>query len=140
MRDRGLIYIGLLIFLAVVTLPFSYNLAAGKTSGPPELKLPENEKQCVAPVEYMKSSHMQLLQDWRDNKVRKNIRAHTTPDGRSFNIALTGTCLTQCHTSKADFCDRCHKYMGVEGPSCMECHIDPAVSAGHSPALKENVE
>jgi hypothetical protein len=121
---------GLLLFLAVITFPFTYNLAAGKTSKPPDLKLPENEKQCVAPTEYMRSSHMQLLRDWRENVVRRNIRVHTTPDGRSFNIGLTRTCLMQCHTNKADFCDRCHNYMGVEGPYCMDCHVDPTQSQG----------
>jgi hypothetical protein len=125
MRDRSLIYIGLFLFLGVITLPFTYNLAAGKTAQPPELKLPEHEKQCVAPAEYMKSSHMQLLLTWREDRVRKNIRVYTTTDGRSYEIGLTGTCLEKCHTSKADFCDRCHTYMGVQGPYCMDCHIDP---------------
>ena len=125
MRDRSLIYLGLLLFLGVITFPFTYNLAAGRTFHPPDLKLPEHEKQCVAPVEYMKSSHMQLLLQWRDNSVRKNIRTFTAFDGRSYTVGLTGTCLAQCHTSKADFCDRCHNAVGVQGPYCMECHIDP---------------
>ncbi len=125
MRDRSLIYIGLCLFLGVITLPFTYNLAAGKTSKTPDLQLPKNEKQCVAPLEYMRSSHMQLLLNWRENLVRRDIRVYTAFDGRSYNVGLTGTCLEQCHTSKADFCDRCHNYMGVQGPYCMDCHIDP---------------
>ncbi len=130
MRDRSLIYIGLFIFLAVITLPFTYNLAAGKISKPPDLKLPEREKQCVAPVEYMRSSHMQLLLNWRENMVRRNVRTYTAFNGKSYNVALTGTCLEQCHTSKADFCDRCHSFMGVQGPYCMDCHIDPKQALG----------
>jgi hypothetical protein len=130
MGDRSFIYSGLLIFLGVITLPFTYNLASGKASRPPDLRLPEHEKQCVAATEYMKSSHMQLLLDWREKKVRKNIQVHTTPDGRSYNIGLTGTCLTQCHTSKKDFCDRCHNYVGVKEPACMDCHIDPVPNQG----------
>jgi len=125
MRDRSLIYIALLLFLGVITLPFTYNLAAGKSPKPPDLRLPEHEKQCVAPVAYMKSSHMQLLLNWRENSVRRNVHRYTAYDGRSYNVALTGTCLAQCHTNKADFCDRCHTFMGVEGPYCMNCHIDP---------------
>jgi hypothetical protein len=125
MRDQSLIYIALFVFLGVITLPFTYNLAAGNTSQSPDLKLPEHETQCVAPVEYMKSSHMQLLSEWRDNAVRKNIHEYTAFDGRSYTIGLTGTCLEQCHTSKADFCDRCHNFMGVQQPYCMDCHIDP---------------
>lgn len=130
MRDQSLIYIGLFVFLAVITLPFTYDLAAGRTSQPPDLTLPKNEKQCVEPVDYMKSSHMQLLLDWRDNYVRKDIRVYTASDGRSFNIGLTGTCLQQCHTNKAEFCDRCHNFAGAQNPYCMDCHVDPTQAQG----------
>jgi hypothetical protein len=131
MRDRSLIYIGLFLFLGVITLPFTYNLAAGKTAQSPDLKLPEREKECVAQVDYMKSSHMQLLLDWRENAVRRNIREYTAFNGKSYRIGLTGTCLEQCHTSKADFCDRCHNFMGVQEPYCMNCHIDPTQVQGN---------
>jgi hypothetical protein len=124
MRDRSLIYLGLLVFLVAVTLPFTYNLTAGAGTMP-ELKLPENETQCVESKEFMKSSHMQLLIDWRESQVRDNIRTYVSSDGRQFDIGLTGTCLKQCHTSKAEFCDRCHSYTGVQGPYCWDCHIDP---------------
>jgi hypothetical protein len=132
MRDRSLIYIGLFLFLGVITLPFTYNLAAGKTAHPPDLKLPEHEKQCVAPVEYMKSSHMQLLLDWRESAVRRNLREYTAFDGKTYRIGLTGTCLERCHTNKEDFCNRCHNYMGVQEPYCMNCHIDPKQAQGSS--------
>jgi hypothetical protein len=126
MRDRSLIYIGLLIFLAVITLPFTLNLAAGGATAPPDLVLPENETECVETADYMRSSHMQLLLDWREDFVRRNIREYTSlSNGKSYDIGLTGTCLSQCHTNKADFCDRCHTYAGVQGPYCMDCHIDP---------------
>ena len=131
MRDRGIIYIGLFIFLAVITLPFTLNLAAGGKGHPPDLVLPESETQCVESTDYMRSSHMQLLLDWREAYVRRNIREYTSlSDGMSYKIGLTGTCLSQCHTNKADFCDRCHAYEGVEGPYCMDCHIDPAQAQG----------
>jgi hypothetical protein len=125
MRDRSLIYSGLLAFLGIITLPFTYNLASGKTAKIPDLRLPAQEKQCVAPVEYMKSSHMQLLRDWRESSVREGILTFTAYDGRSYRIGLTETCLSQCHISKAEFCDRCHSFAGVQGPYCMDCHIDP---------------
>jgi hypothetical protein len=130
MGDRGLIYIGLLIFLGVVTLPFTLNLAAGGTGGPPEVVLPENETGCVEPTDYMQSSHMQLLVQWREDYVRRNIRGYTASDGKTYNIGLTGTCLEQCHSNKAEFCDRCHEYEGVEGPYCWDCHIDPGEARG----------
>jgi len=124
MRDRSLIYLGLLVFLAAVTLPFTYNLTVG-AGAMLELEIPENETQCVESKEFMKSSHMQLLIDWRESQVRENTRTYVSSDGREFDIGLTNTCLTQCHTSKEDFCDRCHNYAGVQGPYCWDCHIDP---------------
>ena len=124
MRDRSLIYLGLLVFLAVITFPFTYNLAAG-SGAMPELALPENETQCVESKAFMKSSHMQLLIDWRESMVRENVRTYEATDGRTFDVSLTNTCLAQCHTSKADFCDRCHSYAGVQDPFCWDCHIDP---------------
>ena len=124
MRDRGLILAGLAVFLGVITFPAWYDLAKGQGAAPPQLKLPEGEKECVAPVAYMKTSHMKLLKDWRDQAVRRNIRSHTY-NGRVFSINLTGTCLEQCHTDKAAFCDRCHAYSGVQGPYCWDCHVDP---------------
>jgi len=130
MRDRSIIYIGLFIFLAVITLPFTLNLTAGGTAEPPDLVLPENETQCVESADFMRSSHMQLLLDWREEYVRRNIREYTATNGKSFNIGLTDTCLAQCHTNKADFCDRCHTFAGVQGPYCMDCHIDPTEALG----------
>jgi len=125
MRDRSLIYLGLLVFLAAVTIPFTYNLTASGSGSMPDLELPENETQCVESTEFMRSSHMQLLVDWREDQVRENIRTYTSSDGRTFDVGLTNTCLKQCHARKEDFCDRCHDYAGVEEPYCWECHIDP---------------
>ncbi len=125
MNDKGIIYAGLLVFVGLITLPFSYNLITGKTSKGPDIKLPAQEKRCVAPLEYMKSSHMKLLVQWRDDLVRRNQRSFVAFDGRTYAVSLTGTCLTGCHASKADFCDRCHNYAGVQGPYCMDCHVDP---------------
>ncbi|MEJ2109715.1 MAG: sulfate reduction electron transfer complex DsrMKJOP subunit DsrJ [Acidobacteriota bacterium] len=124
MRDRSLIYLGLLVFLASVSIPFTYNLIAG-SGAMPELQLPANETQCVESKDYMRNSHMQLLIDWRETQVRENKREYTSSDGRVFEIGLTDTCLMQCHTSKENFCDRCHTYTGVQGPYCWDCHIDP---------------
>lgn len=133
MRNRSLIYLGLFLFLVLITLPFTYNLAAGKTVQAPDLVLPENATQCVEPTEFMKSSHMQLLMNWRDDYVRKDIREYKASDGKIYDIGLTGTCLSQCHTDKAEFCDRCHNYAGVENPYCMDCHIDPSQAQGGRP-------
>ncbi len=123
MRDRGFIYGGLLLFLAFLTLPVWHNLSARVTAKGPDPVLPVREKQCVAPLAYMKSSHMNLLFNWRDSAVRQGVRDYTAFDGKHYTMSLTGTCLKQCHAGKADFCDRCHNYAAVSLP-CWDCHLD----------------
>ncbi len=123
MRDRFLIVAGLAAFLVFITFPAWYGRAAGTTSLPPTLKLPEKEKQCVAPVGTMRRSHMQMLINWREEAVRQGIRTFTAADGKVYRISLTGTCLG-CH-DKQGFCDRCHNYAAVK-PVCWDCHVDPA--------------
>ncbi len=61
MRDRPVIYTGLVLFLSIMTLPFWRDAARAVTTDGPQPKLPMNAKTCVAGVEFMKSSHMVLL-------------------------------------------------------------------------------
>ena len=124
MRDQPIILSGLLLFLAAVTFPFWHNLAA-KPVKAPELRMPVTSRQCVAPAAFMKSSHMELLARWREQAVRDGRRSFISAEGKAYNIGLTGTCLTQCHTSKPEFCDRCHSYVGLTGPYCWDCHNAP---------------
>ena len=123
MRDRPIIYCGLALFLILVTFPAWRGLAAGSTTRGPQPVLPTSQKQCIEPTAFMKSSHMTLLMNWRDNVVRQNVRDYTAADGKHYNISLTNTCLKQCHGAKTDFCDKCHNYSAVSLP-CWNCHID----------------
>ncbi|MDR3699353.1 MAG: sulfate reduction electron transfer complex DsrMKJOP subunit DsrJ [Candidatus Sulfopaludibacter sp.] len=123
MRDRGLIYSALALFLGLVTFPAWHNLSAHVTGKGPEVRLPVNAKQCVAPVEYMRTSHMNLLIDWRETVVRTGRRDFTAAGGKHYNMSLTPTCLEQCHGARKDFCDRCHDYAAVS-PPCWNCHQD----------------
>jgi hypothetical protein len=123
MRDRGTILIGLIVFLALITFPVWYNLVAGEPSRPPELRLPPQGGECVADAAFMRTEHMQLLMDWRDEVVRTNDRIYSTSDGRRFYKSLSGTCMS-CHADKQEFCDKCHDYVGVT-PYCWDCHVEP---------------
>ena len=123
MSDKGRIIVGLLIFIVVVTAPIWYDLASGVDREPPEIVLPAGETQCVADAAYMRTEHMQLLMDWREEVVRQDDREFVTADGRHFEKSLTGTCLG-CHDNKAEFCDRCHDYLSVK-PYCWDCHVVP---------------
>jgi hypothetical protein len=126
MRDRSLILAGLLLFLGLITFPIWYNLASGTSSNEPALKLPADEKQCVASKETMRDTHMEILMTWRDEVVRQDKRTMRTADGRTFEMSLTRTCL-KCHDNKEEFCDKCHLYAGVT-PYCWDCHIDPKLA------------
>lgn len=124
MDDKYKIYTGLIIFVIIATFPFWYNL--GKAAPVPEIKLTEKAKAaktCVRPIEYMKTQHMQLLDLWRDQVVREGKRLYVNNSGKTFKMSLTDTCL-DCHSEKAEFCDKCHNYASVT-PYCWDCHIDP---------------
>lgn len=131
MKDKAGIYAGLAVFLGLVTFPIWYNLASAGTAIPPEIvvktmKVPGKD-QCVMPVQYMRASHMSLLQNWRETVVRTGERRYLSPDGRLFRRSLSGTCL-DCHSNKQSFCDRCHAYAAVE-PNCWDCHVAPKEEA-----------
>jgi hypothetical protein len=132
MRDRPVILAGLSLFLVAVTLPFWYNAAAAGTRTL-NLKLPRTAKQCVEPAAQMRTSHMRMLSEWRDRKVRENVRTYTGAGGTRYQISLTQTCLKECHENKVEFCDRCHTYVGLSGPYCWDCHNAPQTTAGSAP-------
>ena len=123
MFNKGLIAAGLIVFVGIVTSPFWLNF--GKTAPAPELVLTAKAKaagKCVRSTDYMKRQHMQLLDTWRDSVVRDGNRVYINSEGKRFNMSLTKTCL-DCHSNKAEFCDRCHNYASVT-PYCFDCHID----------------
>ena len=126
MRDAGTIVAGLVVFLAVVTSPVWYHSVKGEESRPLELKIASESQECVAPVEYMRAFHMDLLNDWRDEAVRDGDRIHIGPSGKAYEKSLTGGCM-DCHANKEEFCDRCHEYVGAE-PYCWDCHGEPGVT------------
>lgn len=124
MRDRLLTLIGLALFVALVTVPFWPRLTGYRRSATaPDLLLPVNAAQCVAPAGYMRASHMRLLLSWREDVVRHGQRRYVAFNGKVYEKSLTGTCLG-CH-NKTEFCDRCHIYAGVSAPSCWNCHSQP---------------
>ena len=123
MRDGGKIVIGLVIFLILITFPIWYNIAKGKATYVPELAKPVKGTECVRPTEFMIANHMDLLNQWRDSVVRLGERYYVDSHGQMVEMSLTHTCL-DCHADKAEFCDKCHSYMGVE-PYCWDCHVIP---------------
>jgi hypothetical protein len=123
MHDAGKILTGLIIFLAILTFPIWYDAATGKASYVPEPKIVTEAKECVAPTDYMKAFHMDLLNQWRDRVVRTGERIYTSYDGKEYVMSLSNTCM-DCHSNKEEFCDRCHEYSSVD-PYCWNCHVEP---------------
>jgi hypothetical protein len=138
MRDRIPILAGLLLFVALFMIPVWRGVLARTAPRAPELTLPAGRIHCVLPREQMRQMHMQLLIGWREAKVRDGQTMYTAYDGQQYRMSLTATCLRQCHTNKAEFCDRCHQYAAVSGPYCFDCHVDPSRSARATAGLAEN--
>ncbi len=126
MYNKGTIIPGLIIFVLIVTFPIWFNGLKAGTLPKPELP-PGGEKNCVMPVEYMRASHMQLLNEWRDNVLRDENRTVVTVDGKDYRKGLQMACM-QCHSNKEKFCDNCHTYAAVK-PYCWDCHLTPKEAA-----------
>jgi len=131
--DGNKIIVGLVIFFAIVTLPFWKNVGKVIPAPQPKLDTPAiaklTEKKCVMPTDWMRANHMQLLIDWREEVVRSqaqsgpsDFRVFESPDGRKFLASLSNTCMN-CHSNKTQFCDQCHNYVAVT-PTCWGCHLD----------------
>ncbi len=123
MYDSGKILTGLAIFVLFVTFPIWYN--HGDAGAVPKVeKAANNATQCVRPVDEMRSEHMQLLNEWRDDVLRTGDRSFAVEvDGKKYQKSLMNTCM-KCHTSKKKFCDECHDYASVS-PYCWDCHVAP---------------
>lgn len=128
MPKSGKVIIGIVIFLILATSPFWYNLSSGTSNQKPELVIatkdvPGKDK-CVRDKDYMRTSHMDLLDEWREDVVRNGNRVYISPDNhKEYNMSLTNTCL-DCHSNKEQFCNQCHNYVNVN-PYCWTCHIIP---------------
>ena len=157
MYDGQKIIVGLLVFIALASIPLWYTPAAGKAYEAPDIKLPEGE--CVESRDYMRSSHMEVLNDWRDSVVRLGNRIHVFKSGKRYLKTLTGSanpppvpkgsplsgvdrrgCLG-CHGQVAEpgqsaaesFCVKCHQTAAVE-VTCWDCHHESDKPVSGMPA------
>ena len=131
MYNAGKIIAGLIVFVALFTFPFYYNLGKANAKPEPKIDTPailqwekeHGKKECVESKEFMRAEHMQMLNNWRDSVVRDGDRIYVSSTGKSFIMSLQNTCM-RCHSNKKHFCDQCHNYMAVK-PYCWDCHIAP---------------
>ncbi|HBV87895.1 sulfate reduction electron transfer complex DsrMKJOP subunit DsrJ [Desulfosporosinus sp. BICA1-9] len=135
MYKGGKIIASLVVFVALMSLPFFYNI--GKSNKGPVINLntPAIQqlavKQCVEPVEWMRPNHMKLLSQWREEAVRNGKTVYINSQGKSFENSLQ-TCVN-CHFDPASkesdqFCVSCHTHTAVN-PNCWSCHIWPKQAA-----------
>jgi len=138
MQNGSKIIIGLILFLLIVTIPFSFNRLIAKNGVKGELQveiLPAAGDKCVRNKAYMRANHMDLLNKWRDEVVRQGTRFTESPKGGGMEKSLSNACL-DCHSNKEEFCDKCHNYMAVE-PYCWDCHLTAKETQDSSTGLAQ---
>ena len=124
MYDGVKIIIGLLFFLGLLLFPVWNQFGkAAKVPDPQLTEIAKKAEQCVEPKLFMKTHHMKLLDQWRNEVVRESNRYYQSTNGKTYYKSLQVTCM-DCHSNKTQFCDQCHNYMGV-APFCWDCHLAP---------------
>ena len=125
MYDAGKIIVGIVVFLVFATSPLWFNALTEESPEVPKLQLPTNgSTECIEATEFMRTDHMDLLNQWRNDVVRNGLRDYvSTTNGKTYDMSLSRTCM-DCHSNKAEFCDACHTYMAVT-PYCWDCHVEP---------------
>lgn len=119
MYDTGKIITGLIIFTGLMTFP----IWRGVAGSVPKPEKPTVSRQCVADTQYMRTSHMKVLDEWRDTVLRDGDRSKVTVEGKEYKKSLMLACMN-CHSVKKKFCDECHTYAAVK-PYCWDCHFVP---------------
>lgn len=129
MYDGWKIILGLVVFVIIVTLPFTMNIGKAYVKPEPKIdtpeiqKLPQTERKCIESKDFMRKEHMKILNEWRDIVVREGKTQYINTEGKIYNMSLQNTCM-KCHSNKSKFCDECHNYLAVK-PYCWDCHIAP---------------
>lgn len=121
--NKNSVCLGIVILVIVLTAPFWVGLF-GQNYTQTGITIPKETKDCIENVEFMRTQHMRLLNEWRDEALRKENRTYVAKDGRKWEISLQNTCL-KCHTNYQGFCEKCHLSNSVS-PYCWTCHIIPA--------------
>lgn len=126
MYNGGKVMAGLIIFLLLITSPFLLHIGKADVAPQPSLNTPVinqmSDKQCVESADFMRTEHMQMLNDWRDQVVREEKTVYVSSSGREYEMSLENSCLN-CHSNQQEFCDSCHTYADVD-PYCWDCHTN----------------
>lgn len=130
--DGKYILIGLLAFVVLATFPVWFDHGKAVPPADPSIDTPViNDmvhKHCILPKDRMITEHMKLLNQWRTEVVRYGERIYVAPNGEKYEMSLETECF-RCHSNKAEFCDRCHNFAGLDkqtDPYCFTCHVVPS--------------
>ena len=130
--DGKYILVGLLVFIGLATFPIWFDHGKAVAPADPSLKTAVisgmMSKHCILPKEQMITEHMKILNVWRTQVVRYGQRVYVAPNGEKYQMSLETECF-RCHSNKAEFCDRCHTFAGLEkasDPYCFSCHVVPS--------------
>jgi hypothetical protein len=121
MYDKKLIIPGLIVFVALMTFPIWKNM--GNAGPVPKPEKPVGVQKCIDSVQVMRTTHMKILDTWRDEVLREGNRKPIVVEGVQYDKSLMNGCL-KCHPDKKKFCDECHIYTSVK-PYCWDCHYVP---------------
>lgn len=123
MYNAKAVVIGIIIFIVVFCSPFWLSWFGTNYTETGVVK-PTGEKECIEDTEFMRSNHMRLLNEWRDQALREENREYVSAlNGKKWLISLQRTCMT-CHSNYSEFCEKCHIPNSVY-PYCWTCHIIP---------------
>jgi hypothetical protein len=112
--------------------------AASGAAGQGRVPLPsvtvDKSTQCVAPVEVMRRTHMEMLKHRRDRTVHQGIRGGDESLNRCISCHARPTGGAAVGSPDA-FCQSCHDYVGVR-LDCFDCHQGKPGVAGAKPGEK----
>lgn len=132
MYDGGKIIPGLIVFVGLMCFAIFNNVGSKVEEPKPASAKDLGYTECVKPLAEIKSSHMVLLNEWRDEVIREGKREKVEAGGKLYEKSLQNGCMV-CHTSKEKFCDTCHQYASVY-PYCWDCHVEPMADKAHKEA------
>lgn len=128
MGAKGKIAAFCIVFCIIMAIPLAANAGSTTSGAAPSLDTPEinalSNKSCIESTEYMKSSHMQLLDSWRMQAVRGGATTYVSTSGVEYEMSMENTCFS-CHSNPHEFCDSCHVYSSVS-LYCWDCHEESA--------------
>jgi hypothetical protein len=120
-KEQRVLFGALVLFIIAALWAFWPTVNAEKLPLHTAAVTPIDSTVCIASTEYMRSHHMQILDDWRRTGARDS-HPYVTQDGKKFQKSLD-TCLG-CHGNNRYFCISCHMYANAK-PNCWNCHQSP---------------